>query len=114
MRVPLLSRIFVIVHAIIALVIFVDVWLSAGGYQNGLQWGVVIVLDYPVFFPWRYLPEGQSAFNPALIPELTLNWITLGYALLFGTIYWCALGWGITRLYRRFKPASAPSLPPAA
>jgi hypothetical protein len=61
------------------------------------------------FLPLAYLPEGRSAFNPALVPELTLNWIILGDAFLFGTIYWWVPGWAITRLYRRFEPAATPS-----
>lgn len=101
MRIPKLSKVFVIVHAIIALLLFASVLANTGRYQNGLQWGVLYVLDFPVFFPWRYLPEGQSAFNPALIPEMTLNWIILGYALLFGTAYWFTLGWAITWLHRK-------------
>jgi len=103
MHIPKLSKVFVIVHTIVAFLIFASVWANAGGYQNGLQWGILGVLDFPVFFPWRYLPEGQSAFNPVLIPEMALNWITLGYALLFGTVYWFTLGWALTWLYGKLR-----------
>src|SRR5438128_506161 len=108
MHIPRLSKNFVIGHAVIAVLLFLHVWANAGGYQNGLQWGIIAFIDYPVFFPLRYLPEGQSMFNPALIPEMTLNWLTLGYALLFVTTYCFALGWTITWIYRRIMKSPKP------
>ena len=109
MCIPKLSRIFVIAHTVIALIAFPSMWANKGGYQNGLQqWGVLGVLDFPVFFLLHYVAEGQSVFNPALIPEMTLNWIYLGYALLVGSLYWFALGWAITCLYRKVKRHHSP------
>ena len=102
-RIPTLSKVLMIVHGVVALGIFASVWANAGGYQNGVQWGILAMIDFPVFFPWRLLPEGQSPLNPALMPELTLNWVTLAYALVFGTLYWFMLGWVVTRLYRRLR-----------
>ena len=102
MRIPRLSKILVAVHTAIALFIFLSVWANDGGYHNGLQWTLLGHLDFPVFTPLSYLPEGQSRFNPALMPDMALNCMILGYALLFGSLWWAGIGWAIQRLCERF------------
>ena len=91
MRIPQLSKILMTVHGTLVLTLFFSVRANAGGYQNGLQWAIIACLDFPVFWPMQYIPE--RIFNPALISESKLNYITLGYALTTGSVYWCALGW---------------------
>lgn len=90
-----------IVHAAIALLIFFSMLANAGGYQNGVQWAVVACIDFPVFYPIQYIPD--RIFNPALIPELKLNWITLTYTLTVGTIYWYLAGWLGNFIYSKFR-----------
>lgn len=100
-RFPLLSRLLVTIHAVIALVIFLWVWSNLGGYHNGIQWGVISYLDYPVFIPLDYLPEGRSWLNPALMPDMVLNCLLFGYALVFGSLWWAGIGRVVQRSFEK-------------
>ncbi len=107
MRIPLLSKFFVVLHTVIAVLVFLWVWANDGGYHNGLQWAIMAVLDFPVWLPLSYLPEGDSRFNPALMSNMALNTFYLGYALVFGSLWWMGIGWTLQRLYKILKKRGA-------
>jgi O-antigen/teichoic acid export membrane protein len=103
MRIPRLSKICVTVHTVIALLIFLAMWANNGGYHNGWQWGLLGLIDFPIFMPLSYLPEGESRFNPALMSDMALNGLFLGYALLFGSLWWMTIGWMCQRFYEKIR-----------
>jgi hypothetical protein len=105
MNIPRLAKILVAVHTVLAFVVFLSVWANVGGYQNGMQWSVMSFIDFPILTSWAYLPEGQSPFNPALMSDMALNWLMLGYALIFGSCWWAGIGWVIQRLYEKSNRA---------
>ena len=105
MRLPGLSKLLIVVHAGIAFIIFLSVVANAGGYQNGVQWAIIAYLDLPICYPIQYIPE--RIFNPAVVSESKLNWLTLAYVLTAGTIYWYAIGWLGDWVYRRLRKPRA-------
>jgi hypothetical protein len=101
MKIPLLSKVLMIVHAAIALLLFLSVLAYAGGYQNGVQWALIAWIDFPVCYPLQFIPE--RIFNPALVSESKLNWIYLTYTITIGSIYWYLLGWLGNFIYSKFR-----------
>ena len=57
----------------------------------------------------QVLTYGQvpRIFNPAVVSESKLNWLTLAYVLTAGTIYWYAIGWLGDWVYRRLRKPRA-------
>jgi hypothetical protein len=105
---PLLAKVLVAGHGVIAFVVFAWVLINTGGYQNGLRWIIIFYLDFPVFVPLEWmleliLPEGDSPFNPAQMPEMTLNCLVFGYTLMAGSLYWFMIGWLVNGIYQKLK-----------
>ena len=101
-RLPLLSRVLVVIHGLLATVVFLWVCFSSGEF-NGQQWGLLGWIDFPVFFRVNFCLEALSRYIRVIDKIVVWNPLVYVYTLIAGSIYWCCIGWLLDRLWRWMK-----------
>ena len=80
------------IHGLIATIIFL--WVCFGKTEfNGLQWGLIGLIDFPLFIRIDFCIEALSRYFPAIHNITVWNPLVYVYALTFGSLYWWFIGW---------------------